>query len=147
MALEDYPVPRTYPTQLYLQAGFAVLAPNFRGSSNYGASLRLANIKSQGFGDMDDVLTGIDHLVAQGIADPDRLGVMGWSYGGFLSIWIGVTRSGSRPPRLAPRRPTGSHGMARATARKKFFGPTSGASRGTTGRPTTGIHPATRSST
>jgi dipeptidyl aminopeptidase/acylaminoacyl peptidase len=88
VALEDYPVPRTYPTQLYLQAGFAVLAPNFRGSSNYGASLRLANIQSQGFGDMDDVMAGIDHLVAQGIADPDRLGVMGWSYGGFLSIWI-----------------------------------------------------------
>src|SRR5262245_30648976 len=88
VALEDYPVPRTYPTQLYLQAGFAVLAPNFRGSSNYGAPLRLANIKSQGFGDMDDVMTGIDELVAQGIADPGRLGVMGWSYGGFLSIWI-----------------------------------------------------------
>src|SRR5438093_5690032 len=50
-ALEDFPIPRTYPTQLYLQAGFALLAPNFRGSSNYGARLRLANIKSQGFGD------------------------------------------------------------------------------------------------
>ena len=88
VALEDYPVSRSQPIQIYLQAGFAVLAPNFRGSSNYGAAFRLANIQSQGFGDMDDVMSGIDHLVAQGIADPERLGVMGWSYGGFLSVWM-----------------------------------------------------------
>jgi dipeptidyl aminopeptidase/acylaminoacyl peptidase len=88
VALEAFPIPRTYPEQLFAQEGFAVLAPNFRGSSNYGGKFRLANIKSQGFGDMDDVMTGIDTLVAQGVADPNRLGVMGWSYGGFLSVWI-----------------------------------------------------------
>jgi dipeptidyl aminopeptidase/acylaminoacyl peptidase len=88
VALEDFPNPRTYPAQLFVQAGFAVLAPNFRGSSNYGGKFRLANIKSQGFGDMDDVMTGIDTLIEQGVADPARLGVMGWSYGGFLTIWI-----------------------------------------------------------
>lgn len=88
VALEGFPVPRTYPVQLFLQEGFAVLAPNFRGSSNYGGKFRLANIESQGFGDFDDVMTGIDMLVKEGIADPDRLGVMGWSYGGFLSAWI-----------------------------------------------------------
>jgi len=88
VALEGFPISRTYPVQLFLQEGFAVLAPNFRGSSNYGGKFRLANIESQGFGDFDDVMTGIDLLIQQGIADPDRLGVMGWSYGGFLSAWI-----------------------------------------------------------
>jgi dipeptidyl aminopeptidase/acylaminoacyl peptidase len=88
VALAQFPVPRTYPTQVFLQNGFAVLMPNFRGSSNYGAGFRLKNIDSQGFGDFDDVMSGIDLLVAQGIADPDRLGVMGWSYGGFLTAWV-----------------------------------------------------------
>lgn len=87
-ALESFPVPRTYPTQLFLQEGFAVFEPNFRGSINYGPKFRLPTIEAQGFGDMDDIMTGIDMLVDQGIADPDRLGVMGWSYGGYLSAWI-----------------------------------------------------------
>ena len=87
-ALESFPVPRTYPTQLFLQEGFAVFEPNFRGSINYGPQFRCATIQAQGFGDMDDIMTGIDMLIDQGIADPDRLGVMGWSYGGYLSAWI-----------------------------------------------------------
>ena len=87
-ALENFPIPRTYPTQLFLDAGFALFEPNFRGSINYGPKFRLLTIEEQGFGDMDDIMTGIDMLVDQGIADPDRLGVMGWSYGGYLSAWI-----------------------------------------------------------
>src|SRR6185503_6605441 len=51
----------------------------------YGAAFRLKNALSQGEGDYDDVMTGIDYLVARGIADPDRLGLMGWSYGGYLT--------------------------------------------------------------
>jgi dipeptidyl aminopeptidase/acylaminoacyl peptidase len=88
VALAQFPVPRTYPTQAYLEQGFAVLMPNFRGSANYGADFRLKNIQSQGFGDFDDVMSGVDLLIQQGIADPDRLGVMGWSYGGFLTAWV-----------------------------------------------------------
>lgn len=87
-ALESFPLPRTYPTQLFLGAGFAVFEPNFRGSINYGPEFRKATIEAQGFGDMDDIMTGIDALVDQGIADPARLGVMGWSYGGYLTAWI-----------------------------------------------------------
>jgi len=88
VALDAFPVPRTYPTQAFLENGFAVLAPNFRGSANYGAEFRLKNIDSQGFGDFDDVMSGVDFLIKEGIADPDRLGVMGWSYGGFLTAWV-----------------------------------------------------------
>jgi len=88
VALAQFPVPRTYPAQAFLENGFAVLQPNFRGSANYGADFRLKNIQSQGFGDFDDVTTGVDELVRQGIADPERLGVMGWSYGGFLTAWV-----------------------------------------------------------
>ena len=43
---------------------------------------------SRDIGDLNDIMTGIDSLIDQGIADPDRLGVMGWSYGGFLTAWI-----------------------------------------------------------
>lgn len=91
--LTAFPTGRTYPTAVFLQNGFAVFSPNFRGSSNYGAEFRKKNALSQGVGDLDDVLTGVDELVRRGIADPQRLGVMGWSYGGFLT---GSTISQSR---------------------------------------------------
>ncbi|OLD70027.1 MAG: hypothetical protein AUI33_08545 [Ignavibacteria bacterium 13_1_40CM_2_61_4] len=120
VALEGFSIPRTYPTQLFAQQGFAVLSPNFRGSSNYGGQFRLANIKSQGVGDFDDVMTGIDALVQQGLADPDRLGVMGWSYGGFLT--------------LARQAPIGFPGTAPATDLVKSCGPISAASPGIAGR-------------
>ena len=86
--VEDFPIPRTYPTQLFLEAGFALLEPNFRGSINYHAAFRLATAQQQGIGDMEDILSGIDRLIDDGIADSNRLGVMGWSYGGFLTAWI-----------------------------------------------------------
>jgi len=83
--LTSFPNGRTYPTAAFLQNGIAVFAPNFRGSANYGPEFRLKNAQSQGIGDYDDVMTGLDELVRRGIADPNRLGVMGWSYGGYLS--------------------------------------------------------------
>jgi dipeptidyl aminopeptidase/acylaminoacyl peptidase len=85
VAMTAFPNGRTYPTAVFLQNGIAVFAPNFRGSSNYGAEFRHKNTLSQGVGDYDDVMTGLDELVRRGIADPNRLGVMGWSYGGYLS--------------------------------------------------------------
>jgi dipeptidyl aminopeptidase/acylaminoacyl peptidase len=69
-------------------AGFAVLRPNFRGSSGYGRAFRYANYRDWGGGDARDVLTGVDHLVRRRVADPNRLGIMGWSYGGFLTASI-----------------------------------------------------------
>jgi dipeptidyl aminopeptidase/acylaminoacyl peptidase len=88
VTLDAFPTPRTYPTQVFLENGIAVFSPNFRGSVNYGADFRLKNALSQGEGDYDDVMTGIDSLIARGIADPDRLGLMGWSYGGYLTTSI-----------------------------------------------------------
>ncbi len=92
VTLDAFPTPRTYPVQVFLEKGIAVFSPNFRGSVNYGADFRLKNARSQGEGDYDDVMTGIDSLIARGIADPNRLGVMGWSYGGYLTTAI-VTRT------------------------------------------------------
>jgi dipeptidyl aminopeptidase/acylaminoacyl peptidase len=85
VALEAFPNPRIYPIQVFLQKGYAVLSPNFRGSSNYGGTFRMKNALMQGIGDFDDVMSGIDHLLKEGVADRDRLGVMGWSYGGYLT--------------------------------------------------------------
>jgi dipeptidyl aminopeptidase/acylaminoacyl peptidase len=83
--LDAFPTPRVYPTQAFLQNGIAVFSPNFRGSVNYGSAFTMKSALSQGVGDFQDVMTGVDYLVARGIADPDRLGVMGWSYGGYLT--------------------------------------------------------------
>jgi dipeptidyl aminopeptidase/acylaminoacyl peptidase len=88
VALDAFPMPRIYPTQVLLQHGIAVFAPNFRGSANYGPAFRLKNAQSQGIGDYQDVMAGVDHLIARGIADADRLGIMGWSYGGYLTAAI-----------------------------------------------------------
>ena len=88
VVLNAFPSPRTYPTQVFLQHGIAVFAPNFRGSVNFGAPFTMKSALSQGIGDYQDVMTGIDYLIERGIADPDRLGVMGWSYGGYLAASV-----------------------------------------------------------
>src|SRR4029079_17564994 len=60
IVLDAFPVPRTYPTQVFLQNGIAVFAPNFRGCVNYGAEFTKKSAQSQGIGDYQDVMTGID---------------------------------------------------------------------------------------
>jgi dipeptidyl aminopeptidase/acylaminoacyl peptidase len=79
--------PGPYPVATFAGRGYAVLRPNPRGSSGYGAKFRYANYGDWGGGDFKDLMAGVDHLIAQGIADPERLGVMGWSYGGFMTSW------------------------------------------------------------
>jgi len=76
-----------YPIAAFTARGFAVLRVNPRGSSGYGQKFRYANIKDWGGGDYKDLLTGVDRVVQMGVADPERLGVMGWSYGGFMTSW------------------------------------------------------------
>ncbi len=78
----------SYPLATFASKGYAILRPNPRGSSGYGTEFRQANIKDWGVGDYQDVMTGVDKVIAMGVADPERLGVMGWSYGGYLTSTI-----------------------------------------------------------
>jgi dipeptidyl aminopeptidase/acylaminoacyl peptidase len=77
-----------YPLATFASKGYAILRPNPRGSSGYGAEFRRANIKDWGGLDYEDLMTGVDHVIAMGVADPNRLGVMGWSYGGYMTSTI-----------------------------------------------------------
>ena len=67
--------------------GYAVLLPNPRGSLGYGVGFARANFDDLGGGDYEDIVTGADYLVEEGIADGKRLGICGWSYGGAMSAW------------------------------------------------------------
>jgi len=67
--------------------GYAQLSPNVRGSSGYTDDLLRGNMNDIGGGDYWDLMTGVDALIAQGIADEDQLGLRGWSYGGILGGW------------------------------------------------------------
>jgi dipeptidyl aminopeptidase/acylaminoacyl peptidase len=73
--------------QLLAARGYAVLYPNIRGSVGYGHSFLEKNRADWGGGDFKDVMAGVDFLIARGIADPDRLGIAGWSYGGYMASW------------------------------------------------------------
>ena len=77
-----------YPIEQWLAKGAVILEPNYRGSAGYGEKFRSLNVRNLGVGDAWDVLSGVDHLVKQGIADPDRMGVMGWSQGGYISAFL-----------------------------------------------------------
>ncbi len=74
--------------QILAGAGMSVLASNPRGSEGYGEAFNRANLGDWGDGPMADVLAGVDQAIDDGIADPDRLGVTGGSYGGYLTNWI-----------------------------------------------------------
>jgi dipeptidyl aminopeptidase/acylaminoacyl peptidase len=73
--------------QLLADHGFAVFCPNIRGSVGYGYTFMVMNRKDWGGADYKDVMAGIDYLVRQGIADPEQLGIGGWSYGGYMAAW------------------------------------------------------------
>jgi dipeptidyl aminopeptidase/acylaminoacyl peptidase len=77
-----------YPLAVFASKGYAILRPNPRGSSGYGADFRRANVKDWGGMDYQDLMTGVDAVIKMGVADENRLGVMGWSYGGFMTSWI-----------------------------------------------------------
>ncbi len=78
----------TYPIDIWLTKGALVLEPNYRGSAGYGEAFRSLNVRNLGIGDAWDVVSGIDHLVAQGLVDNDRVGTMGWSQGGYISAFL-----------------------------------------------------------
>lgn len=76
------------PILMLLRRGYAVLFPNPRGSGGRGQGFASAVIGDMGGADTEDLLSGIDFLVERGTADPQRLGVTGHSYGGFMTAWL-----------------------------------------------------------
>lgn len=77
-----------FDCQMLTGAGYAVLLVNYRGSTGYGDDFSTAIDGHLGELEYADLMAGIDHVIACGLADPDRLGVCGLSYGGFMSCWI-----------------------------------------------------------
>ena len=77
-----------YPIVHWLANGAVVLEPNYRGSAGYGEAFRSLNVRNLGVGDMWDVMSGVEHLIEIGVADPDRMGSMGWSQGGYISAFL-----------------------------------------------------------
>ncbi len=73
--------------QLLVARGYAVFYPNIRGSIGYGHRFLEMNRQDWGGGDFKDVMAGVDLLISRGIADPSRLGIGGWSYGGYMAAW------------------------------------------------------------
>jgi dipeptidyl aminopeptidase/acylaminoacyl peptidase len=73
--------------QLLTTHGYAVFYPNIRGSVGYGQKFVESNRGDWGGGDFKDVMAGVKDLMDRGIADPNRLGIGGWSYGGYMAEW------------------------------------------------------------
>ena len=77
-----------FTVELFAAQGYAVFQPNFRGSQGYGKKFLDANLRDLGGGDAQDILSGIEMLVEQKIADPNRQFLYGTSYGGYLTCWL-----------------------------------------------------------
>lgn len=82
------PADHYYPVQDFLAKGALVLEPNYRGSAGYGEKFRSLNVRNLGVGDMWDVMSGVDALIARGLVDPSHMGAMGWSEGGYISAFL-----------------------------------------------------------
>ncbi|MCX7907093.1 MAG: S9 family peptidase [Bacteroidetes bacterium] len=81
-----------YLLQYFAQHGYALLLPNPRGSTGYGKDFRYANVRDWGYGDFEDLMSGVDEVIRRGVAHPDSLAIMGWSYGGYMTAFA-VTRT------------------------------------------------------
>lgn len=77
--------------QMFAAHGYAVLAVNYRGSAGRGSKFSKAIFADWGNYEVQDLLAGVDHVIKMGIADPDRLGIGGWSYGGILTDYVIAT--------------------------------------------------------
>jgi dipeptidyl aminopeptidase/acylaminoacyl peptidase len=81
-----------YPIATFAAKGYVVFRPNPRASTGYGRDFRYANLKDWGGGDFNDVIMGVRNVIGLGFVDMDRMAVMGWSYGGYLTGWT-ITHS------------------------------------------------------
>jgi dipeptidyl aminopeptidase/acylaminoacyl peptidase len=84
--IPSYPGP-FYNTSLLSSQGYFVLYPNPRGSFGKGESFTRGNVKDFGYGDFRDILAGVDQVVKDLPVDNDKVGITGWSYGGFMTMW------------------------------------------------------------
>ncbi len=75
------------PLQLFSSRGYFVFMPNPRGSYGQGERFTRGNVKDFGHGDLDDILAGVDEVVKNYPVDAKRVGIGGWSYGGFMTMW------------------------------------------------------------
>lgn len=74
-------------SQMLAAKGYVVVGPNVRGSSSYGTAFGIADEGDWGGKDFQDIMAGVDHLIGMGLADGEKLGIMGGSYGGFMTYW------------------------------------------------------------
>ena len=84
--LSEWPNASDYYSPL-AGAGYFVLQPNPRGSFGAGEAFTRANVKDFGYGDFKDIMAGVDEAIKVASVDPDRLGICGWSYGGYMTMW------------------------------------------------------------
>lgn len=84
MSLDDF----GFLGQAFAQEDILVFEPNFRGGIGFGSEMYTANRGRLGDIDYKDIMAGVDHLIEEGVADPEKLIVGGWSYGGYMTNWI-----------------------------------------------------------
>jgi len=84
MSLDDFGL----SGQIFAQEGIIVFEPNFRGGIGFGIEMYKANRGRLGDIDYKDIMAGVDHLIEKGVADPEKLIIGGWSYGGYMTNWI-----------------------------------------------------------
>ena len=89
VAQDDYAFDMT--SRIYAEAGYAVATVNYRGSSGKGAAFTNAIYADWGNKEVKDIVGAADYLIKEGVADPNRLGIAGWSYGGILSNYTIAT--------------------------------------------------------
>lgn len=96
---DDFQLSSGRPSGQWLaQGGYAVFLPNARGGLGHGAAFAFSVAGRVGLEDWEDIVAGLDLLIAQGVADPARLGIGGWSQGGFMTAWaVGQDPEGDTP--------------------------------------------------
>lgn len=99
---------------LLASQGYVVLQPNYRGSAGQHIDFTEANYQDAGNGDFADVMAGVDWLIQQGMADPERMVIAGWSYGGFMTSWA-VTHTDRFKAAMAGAAVTDMFSMATTT--------------------------------
>ncbi|WP_399207993.1 S9 family peptidase [Sutcliffiella rhizosphaerae] len=75
------------PIEQFVEKGFIVLEPNYRGSAGYGEAFRKANYRQLGLGDYEDIVSGMDVLIEKGMVSSENVGIVGWSQGGYISAF------------------------------------------------------------